>query len=289
MKILVPIDLSKVSVNALKYAYEAFPDANIHVVHAISGLLDPKDPMLIKPWIPKDISVKEDLQDLIRSEFEGTKHPVDVDVEILFGEVVPAIRRFLKNNQFDAIVMGTRDKYDLLDRWIGTNSLGVIKTVDLPIYLIPKFGAFKGWSKVLIATDRKIANGKMIEFIRDWNTSNAFLKFVHVQESANDEFNVEEQKIFESLFKDGDPSFGFEVKVVRDNKVGDSLLSIAYHDKADLILAVPEKQSFFQAVFFQSFSKELVEKSYVPMVFLSEESVNHHIWTNIVKKREKII
>ena len=287
MKILVPVDLSSVSTNALKYAYDAFPGAEIHVVHAVTGLLNPNDPMVIKPWIQKDMSIKEDIQNLIRSEFAGSDYSQDVPVEILFGEVVPAIGRFLKNNSFDAVVMGTRDKYDLLDRWIGTNSLGVIKTVDLPIYLIPKFGSFRGWSKVLVATDRKIAKPKMIEFIRHWNVNNAFLKFVHVQESRDHGFNEEEQQIFESLFEEGEPSFGFEVKVIEDPKVGEPLLTMAYREKADLILVVPEKQSFFQAVFFQSFSKELVENSYVPMLFLSEESVNALTGVKTVDKQEQ--
>ena len=288
MRILIPIDFSEVSVNAIKYAYDLFSDAEIKVVHAVAGLLDPKDPMVLRPWIPKDISIKEDLQRMIRDEFKNSKYPEKINVEILFGEVVPALRDYVKHNPFDAIIMGTRDKYDLFDRWIGTNSLGVLKSIDLPIYLIPKYAKYEGFSKVVIASDAQIASPKMIGFIKSWNIYNAFIKFVHIREDEEDTFNFEEQKIFASLFEQGDPTFGFEVQVVDSEDVSASLLSIAYSDKADLVITIPGKQSFFQALFFKSVSKVLVQKSSVPMLFLTEESVDHDIWSNVLQKRETI-
>ena len=288
MKILIPIDVSDVSLNAIKYAHDVFPDAQMDVVHSITGLLNPNDPMVIKPWIPKDISIKEDLERMIREAFDKTKYPSDIKVEILFGETVPAIVRHVKKSDYDAIFMGTRDKYDLFDKWVGTNSLGVIKSVNVPVYLIPKFAKYGGYDKVVIASDRHVADPKMIDFVKEWNTDNAFLKFVHIRESLQDNFNLEEQKILQLLFGGGDPTFGFEVSVVDGKDVTKSLLSITQAEKADLLISVPEKQSFFQAMFFKSHTKKLVEQSNVPMLFLSKDAVDHVLWTNIIRQRAKV-
>ncbi len=274
MKVLFPIDLSEISINALRYAYDLFPQASIQVIHVITGLLDPKDPMVVSPWIPKDISIREEIQRQINNEFKGTKYPQQVDVEVIFGEIVESIRDYAQKHSFDVIVMATRDKYDAFDRIVGTTSLGVIKTTDLPVYLVPRYARFRGFKRILVASDKHFKDRKVIEYLRTWNTQHAFLKFLHVRESEEDTFNDEEQEIFSALFESGEPEFGFEVKVIEDTDIAQSLLSVAYAERMDLIVAIPDRQSFLQALFVQSITKELVQKSSLPMLFLPQTAIN---------------
>ncbi len=273
MSVIVPVDSTEVSVNAVRYAYRLFPSSEIKIVHAVTGLMDPNDPMLIKPWIPKDISVKGEIERMLENSLPGPPYPELFEVEILFGETVPALKRHIDYNPYDAMVLGTRDKYDLFERWIGTVSLDVVKRIDLPIYLIPKYAKYHGFRRVVVASDYHLNDQGMVNYIRRWNTFGAFIKFVHVQEGPDDTFNQEEQSIFENLMSEGEPSFGFEVSVVPPDELSGSLLAIAYTEQADLLIAIPRKQNFFQSWLFGSLSKDLILKSSVPILFLAENSL----------------
>ena len=47
-KVLVPIDFTAVSMNALSFAVRLFPDAEIHCLHISSGSLQTNQPLTLK-------------------------------------------------------------------------------------------------------------------------------------------------------------------------------------------------------------------------------------------------
>ncbi len=268
LTILFPFDYTKTSLNALRYAAFYYPSAKIQLVHVVSGLVDLEDPLVFKSAEGRVQSVKEEILELVADTFKGTSVPEKIGIEVLSGETVSCISNYAKSNHFDAIFMGSRDKYDLYDRFFGTTSLGVIKTTQLPVCLVPKAASYRGIKKVLVASDDHLSTSQVVDFLRTWGLQAVFLKFLHVKENADDTYLPGEDNIVSAFMDEIQPPFGFEIEVVDQANVVEVLLEVANDENIDLLITFPEKQSFFQALIKGSVTKALVEKSNIPMLFL---------------------
>ena len=268
IKVLVPMDLTEVSVNAIRYAYDMFPEAEFHVIYVYSGQ-STREPFYLKAGTSKEMILKEELINHIKAGLEVKTLPANVIVQLNKGEIVPKIREAALEFKPDYLVMGTRDKYDLFDKWIGTTSLGIVKSVDCPTFLVPKHATYQKMEKVLIATDHHLEDSALINWVKDWNNEfKAFVKFLHVQDSDNTDIHNVSDVIVNKLFQQDNVSFGFEITNIKSKEVTATLLSKAYNFGADLIMAAPDRQSLFNSLFYKSISKELIFKSKIPLLFL---------------------
>lgn len=268
-KILVPIDYSEVSANAFKYAQEAFPECDIILYH-VDNTISTADRPYALPSTHTFVDHEKRLTTWVKKQLNGSELPKNIMIKLDFGAVIDNIINFAKEYKIDQIVMGTRDTYDVFDRWLGTISLGVIKQVNVPVYLIPKYAIYKPFKKVLVGSDHHLSKGVELERLKQWNERyNAFLHFLHVKEDSNDKFKEEAQVIINSLYESEKAPFGFEVGFTKAKGVSDSLLGFAYNMGADLIITIDDKQSFISALLLESVSKELILKSKIPVLFLN--------------------
>ena len=268
-KILVPMDMTEVSVNAMRYAYDMFPDGEFSILYVDSGQ-STREPFYLKPGTTKEMVLKEEISNQVKAGLEVTALPANVNIKIDRGEVIPSVSALAAHTQPDYIVMGTRDKYNLLDKWIGTISLGVVKSVNCPTYLVPKHATFHNMKKVIVATDHQLEDSKLINWLKRWNKDyNAFVKFLHVQDSEGKDIQSISEKLVQNLFEKDNAEFGFEISNIKSNDIADTLLDKAYNFGADLVIAAPDRQSLFNAILYKSISKELILKSKIPLLFLN--------------------
>ncbi len=273
-KIIIPMDFTEVANNAFRYAYHSFPNAELYIVHANAGIVSTRQPIYLQPGKSKDMVLSAELEKQILYELKVAELPQNMSIHILQGEVIPSIQKFVAENQIDVMVAGTRDKYDLFDRWIGTFSLGLVKTLDIPTYLIPRYATYKPYQNVLAASDYHVKNTNFLQQIQAWNRPyQAFIKFLHISTNYSDTFEQEKDSIVQSLFEDQAPSFSFEIDAIYNKDITESLLANAYTMGADLLVVMPENRSFLHTLLFKSISKELILKSSIPILFLQNRLV----------------
>ncbi len=269
------MDFTEVSLNAFDYAVKSFDNASFEVVHVTKSMVSINEPLNIESAKTKFEILKDHLSDLIRSEFGNDLFDkVQIEVMILEGDTVPQIRKYIDRNKFDAMVIGTRDKYDFFDRWIGTISLGLVKTLNIPVYLVPRYAQFKKLKRVLVASDYYPENHKVISILKKWNKLHqAFVKFLHIH-TGDSELDISgSETIINELIAETDPSFGFELAVIQDKNITQSILSSAYNFKADLLIVIPKNQTFVHSLLFKSLSKELILQSAIPVLFVHKDDV----------------
>ena len=271
MNILVPMDLTSVSANGLRYALSRFPDATITALHVMSGILEFNQAYNIQPGVRHDIQSANNLESLICDHLELKKLPDRVKIEIYYGEPTNVISKYVKDHDFDAVVAGSRDKYDLFDKNFGTTSLGIVKKVKIPVYIVPPYGAYKKYERIMVATDELISDPELIMAIKEWNDSNAMVKFIHVRQNDDEPFEKTKEALLETLFEQYQPPFSYEIEQVDGKGVVDSLLANAYNYKADLLVVIARNASFIQSLIFKSVSKEIIIKSAIPVLFLHNE------------------
>jgi len=271
-KILVPFDFTEVALNAVQYAMDfSGDDDELHIVHVHSGLLSIQSPLMLKAGRDYMDSIQDEISATIKNNLKLDKLPSNVVLKTLNGDPVHALSKYAKKHLVDLAVVGTRDKYDLIDRWIGTISLGLVKSIYIPVYLIPRYARFEGYSKVLAASDHHLGKPQVLHQIKTWNEDhNAYIKFLHVKERVNSMYGEDAEKIVRELYEKENVDFSFEITTVHSRKIGDSLLASAYNFKADLLIVIAENQSFMHSLLFKSLSKELILKSSIPVLFLHD-------------------
>ena len=244
-----------------------YPNAQIRIIHISKGLIHLEEPMILEPMASKSDVLKARLLEIIQEQLGNYVKESIYDVIIREGEIVHEISKTVNDLKFDSVIMGTRDKYDFFDRWVGTISLGVVSKIHTPVYLVPRYASFKKIETVLVASDYNPENAETIKLIKKWNQEHkAFIKFLHVSRKTDDEFDRD--LIVDKLFEDSEPEFGFEISMIHDKNVSHSILSTAYNSKADLMIVLPENKSFIQSLLFRSLSKDLILKSSIPILFI---------------------
>jgi nucleotide-binding universal stress UspA family protein len=269
-KFLVPVDFSEVSANAVRYALDMAKDSDkIDILHVQTGLITVTEAPVIHNLKQAEQAVSEQINDYLCSVLALEKLPSNCNLKIETGEIVSTITSMSWEGEYDLIVMGTRDKYDVLDRLLGTISLGVVKRSPLSVLLIPKNNSFHKFEKILIAGDEHLHNEEILEDIRTWNLPyNAHLEILHIQDEDKGEFSKASESIIREFYEKKEVDFSFEIKIIQGKNISKILLEDAKDLPADLIMVLPEKQTFFSSLLFSSTSKDLILKSALPIFFM---------------------
>lgn len=148
--IIVPVDLSRNSKEALRYAVHVARAANAEllIVHCYSLLMKAiihttkkgyreKDP---QKWITKRITKIT------------AKHPeVRVDYKIIKGDVVDSLRRLVDVTGADLVIMGAQGANENADTFLGETSGAMIKTTNIPVLVVTPRYKFNGIDRVVFA------------------------------------------------------------------------------------------------------------------------------------------
>jgi len=272
-KILVPMDFTSVGANAVRYALKACKGSQIDILYVRNGVVDTNEPLILRQSLLQEEYWKNALRDFLLKELQIDRLPENTTISILAGALVHEIINMSKEGSYEAIIMGTRDKYNYFDKLFGTTSLGIIKNATIPVYVIPKYASFSGYKRVMIASDKELTNPELVEKIRIWNSEHkAYVKFLHIENQKNGEFDEEKKAIVSELFIKNDLEFAFEIEVLKDDDVSHSLLASAYDMKADLLLVIAKDQNYLQTLLFKSISKELILQSDIPLLFINSKT-----------------
>ena len=270
--ILVAVDLSETSLNLLRYVRNAHTDDNVSILHVTQGMLAFESPEVDPAVMSKEKVIEKEVRNYILDGLNLQTFSNRIRLTVEPGEPVATIKKYATNYPFDAIYIGSRDNYDALDRWIGTTTLGVVKTATIPVYVIPPQAHYQGYEKVLVASDAHIAQAAHLQHIKTWNqTHRAYMKFVHVREHPSDHFAEEGQRIVQEMYEKEEPDFGFEVDLISGENIAKTLLDARASLEADLMIVISAKQSFLQSLIFESTSKDLILQSTSPILFIPSQ------------------
>ena len=267
---LIPTDFSKVSANAIQYALDATPDEDIlDIVHVSTGIVNLTEAPIIQNLEQTEDAVRLRLEQYFTDELKGSSLPDRCNVIATTGEIVNSIVKQSKKESYEQIIMGTRDKYDLLDRWLGTISLGVVKRSDLNVLLVPPKAKFAKISDAVVAGDIHLTQEKNLESITEWNQSHAStVHFIHVTDDSQKTYLDTADNIVKNYYEAREVSFSYDITKVEGPNVAEALMDAGAESNSQVIIILPEKQTFFESLFLGSVSKDLILKSNIPLLFI---------------------
>jgi nucleotide-binding universal stress UspA family protein len=160
-KIVIPVDFSENSFNAIKYAVELFKyeQCEIFLLHTYAEEIyrleeEKKSSDLEK--LKQDTQAQaveklEDLEEKIKDFSPNPRHRVKSIAS--YGLLIDDVNDLVNQENADLVVMGTRGRSNDRSLTFGSNTLQVLKYVQCPVLGIPENFHFQGLSNLLFPTD----------------------------------------------------------------------------------------------------------------------------------------
>lgn len=137
-KVLVPVDGSKRSMNAVTYAAEVFPDATIAVVHVIDPTYEwSEGPGWTEEWQARASRVASTLVE--EAAQLAREHGNVAESEVAWGEPYREILEFADETDADHVMMGSTGQSMTGRLLLGSVAETVVKRASIPVTLV-RFG-----------------------------------------------------------------------------------------------------------------------------------------------------
>jgi Universal stress protein UspA and related nucleotide-binding proteins len=273
-KIIVPTDFSTTSRNAYLYARELAKEmgAKIEVIY-VHTMTD-RDKNVNFPQ--KMEEMKKELADFIslypQESQGGTSVITNVEVEtaVFIGMTVKSILHACQSPATTMYVMGMTGSHNAVGRYLGTISSAIARKAKCPVLLIPKGVKYQSIKNVLFASNYESATRpKLKQVTRFAAFFKAGIHFIHVRGKEEiEEFTDTEERIFERLFEEGDPTFRFNLTSIEAQSISEGINKYAGENNIDLVTLVNSRKGFFKMLFNKSITKKLAFSTKLPLLVL---------------------
>jgi len=267
-KILVPVIMDQVGVNALNYAKQLMNGEDAS--YSILCLRNPFFNFLNSSPVLTDLEFAEKVESyfLNNSNVESKELRVIIDSD----EIVSGILKFANSGKYDRVVIGRKKKHNVIRKMLGTISLGVVKQASIPVYVVPENFEFKPLRTVLVSIGEKLSE-KQSDFMIKWNKKyNAFLKIIHFITDDNEDlsFNKDEDNLINSLFYQDELTFEYEIMNKKVDSVSDQLKSID-KEEVQMIMLFSGHQFLIESWMYGSNTKDLMNRCSLPVLYAPEK------------------
>lgn len=267
--ILVPIDFSRYSENALKVAAKIAnkDDIEIHLLHMLEIPSQLNDAVSSGVPIPEIMlfieKAQEKLQEAADKSFlKGIKTVHHIKFEAAFKGILS----FLSENKMDLIVMGSHGISGMEEIILGSNTEKVVRLSSVPVLVIKKETIeFKGEHFVFasdFSEEVKKPFQKMLNFTQIFN---ARLSLVMV--CTPNSFKT--TKIAEKIMSDFVAEFNIEnysINIFNDLNIESGIINFSRKVKADLIGLSTHGRTGLAHFFIGSVSEDLVNHTVRPVL-----------------------
>jgi len=275
-RILVPIDFSNNSMNALQTAVAMAKrhGADIKLLHVfdIDNTLYPEDNMGSNA--DPEVAIQS-LTRLATSVKNGDE--VNCGIAYVSGYIPNAILQTAKDEQADIIVMGKNGNSGHRDMYAGTNSYYVVKKSHCPVLLIPSGKMYESFSDVLFPARPVISVFEKYELIRPIILRNkATLHFVGLR---NPDY-IEELHIISKLteiLKQRSRADDFNTTInyyFKDARFATHLLDVIQKNEYpyDLLVITAELDNNIKDYYLGDYAQQIIHQSQIPVLILRATS-----------------
>ena len=273
-KILVPVDFSDTSVNALKYATELAGKMNarleiVHVYHITAGgdtSFFVNESMIKNQQLVSEKKLKELASDI--PSLENIPHAFAVE----FGLTSSALLNYLDAAGIDLVVMGTKGATDILSKVVGSTTTDIINNARCPVIAIPKEARSVHWSNVAVALDKiEMDTGALkswLSYLRQIFDCNFYV--IHINETpADTNYPEQQQDVLKQLFEE----IPFHFHAVASHSVERGLIDHMKEVEADVLMIFPRKRHIIIDLFTHKVTNHLCEQLHQP-IFAYRETAN---------------
>jgi nucleotide-binding universal stress UspA family protein len=269
-KILIPVDFSKTSLYAVKYA--AFTakltkgEVILLNVQKESDLLDIILPALkLKNANVITAFIEEKLEKLA-SEIRK-KYGIKATAIASTGNVASEIVAISKETKAGLIVMGTHGKDSTNDLFLGSNAYRVLTKSDIPVMTVRKGADKLGFSKIVLPVDMTTHSRQKVDSAI--HLADKFASHIYVL-GLLDKGEERDRKSMETIIAQKKIVVSGDIKVSKDHS--NTTLAYCRKTKADLLCVMIDENSEFSRVVLGTTVQHIINESNIPVLGIPPES-----------------
>lgn len=265
IKILVPVDFSATSSNALRYAIHLFGSTSLEITLLHTFSINPTT-MSMKNIDHVILEDSKQIMARLLKEIKNEFPNVSFKTKILNDHAVSCITSFGNSGEYDFIVMGTKGASGLKEVFLGSVAGGVISKTTAPVIVVPDGHLFHHLDEVILALgDTPVSDSIVINPLRHLvELQHSKLKVLHISEQKNDSIEQSLQTV-----KDLNPSVEYAFGSGDTNQ--DLHDYISMHD-IRLLCLVRGHKGFFKRLFKESVTLKQTFESPVPLLILHDSN-----------------
>ncbi len=272
--ILASTDFSNASVNAVAYAAELALQLNARLIlfHVYPiPVITSEAPISIPPLDEIEKNCLQDLEDSAKKTGLETGGRLKIECLCKCGFVAEEIAAAVKEKKADLVVMGMQGAGYVGENLSGSITTEFIKDSVCPVLSIPEKVKFTGLKHIVLACDYSE------KFKSDW--LKPLKELAVVTGSRVFVLNVVQKAVLINLKGQGaeedqiDFSLGpidHSFHRVHNEDAVEGINTFAASKKADLVVLIPHKLSFFAGLFHKRHTKEIAFHSNIPLLTLPE-------------------
>lgn len=270
--ILVPTDFSLAAKNAATYAIKFAKQVNCRkiifynayqapiVTDANMAIVDVIDVEELKKASEENLATFKQTLQAFSDE--------DIKMETLceYGALTIDINDVCAVNNIDLIVMGVTGSGKIAESLIGSFAIDVARKATVPVIIVPPDAGYNDIKEIMLACDfSKVVETTPVDAIKKILGNTGAKLFVvnidHKQKhfTANTPF---ESLMLDTLLQGYNPEYHF----IDDPDFVQAINKFALEKEVDLIITIPKKMGWFDALFHKSHTKALAFHSHVPLM-----------------------
>ena len=275
-KILIPIDFSDCSMNAVEFGTEIARQvqAKIILMHAfavpIPGITETLREVE-RMYVEEENEIHEKLKrigDQIASYKDIYGNNLDCTNLVMQGGADGSIMQITIEQQPDLIIMGTVGNKGW-ENILGSTAIGVIRSSICPVLVIPSLAHYAPLKDILMAVDLPLHSIVPIKKTLDFSDIfGADITVVHVSSYKNEKreelYKLKTDCLNAKLDK-------LKFHSITSEKVEDGILQFLKVNDFQLVVLLKEEHFFLEGLFRKSFIKHLVLNSNKPILIMNDK------------------
>lgn len=274
-KILFPTDFSETADNAFIHALEfaKIVQGELILLHTFEL------PIYDSQFFPENYNVlfdslqlsefdmfKEEIPKLRAIAEERKLDKIKMTHRLMDGSLLYNIKKAIKDEKIDFIVMGTTGATGWEAFFLGSNTGNVLAAVDVPVLSVPLEAKFNKIETIGFTTRFRPKDKKALkEVLKIAKKTNAKIKCLYVKTSHSD-VSDETIKKWEKEFADEPIQFS----VIPSSDVQDTILDFILFKDIDVLAMLTYKRNFFVELFKPSLTRKFSNRLDIPILAMHE-------------------
>ena len=274
-KILFPTDFSEAATNAFVHALEFAKIVNGELVLLHTFEL----PVYDNQFFPENYNVlfdslqlsefdmfKEEIPKLRAIAEERKLDHIKMSHRLMDGTLLYNIKKAIKEEKIDFIVMGTSGATGWEAFFLGTNTGNVLTAVDVPVLSVPSDAKFKKIETIGFTTRYRVKDKKALkDVLKIAKKTNAKVKCLYVKTNDSD-ISPSTIQEWEEEFSDEPIQFS----VIPSDDVQDTILDFILFKDIDVLAMLTYKRNFFVELFKPSLTQKFSNRLGIPVLAMHE-------------------
>lgn len=267
--VLVPVDFSEDSVNALDMAvhYANQMDYNVRLLHVIKDAVFYQRNFALSNLVDvKNERVIQNLKKIISQYKPKVKN--EIDFRIRSGKVYNEIANQAKYGEAELIVIGTHGTSGFEELWLGSNAYKVVNNSPCPVLSVRNSYRRHQINRIVLPIDDTPETRQKVPYTaRIAKQFNAIVYILQVTETKKD--SVRERindyaNQVSKFFQNND--IDFENEFIHGNNLTDMAIDYALRKDADLISIMTEQSESTKNIWLGPYAQQMVNHSPVPVL-----------------------